>query len=206
MQKVNLYSTKAKKAGTFTLPKGFSGKMNESLLAQAIHVYRDRMYSGTSKAKTRSEVAMTSAKWYRQKGTGRARHGAKSAPIFVGGGVAHGPKGVKRTLELPKKMRRAALASALSLKVSEKKVAAVADLAAISKTKDAQALVDSVRAGEKLSEERMTFVVSDKNRGLYKFMKNIKKVNVESFSDLNVYKVYFGGYLIVDKEIFKTKK
>jgi large subunit ribosomal protein L4 len=59
-------------------------------------------------------VNLTKAKWYRQKGTGRARHGARSAPIFVGGGVAHGPKPRKYTKDMPKKMRRQAIRCALS--------------------------------------------------------------------------------------------
>ena len=69
---------------------------------------------GTHKTKTRSEVKMTTAKMYRQKGTGRARHGAKNAPQFVGGGQAHGPVPHKYTKDMPKKMARAALRNALS--------------------------------------------------------------------------------------------
>ena len=71
---------------------------------------------GTHKAKGRSEVNRTTAKAYRQKGTGNARHGSRRAPIFVGGGVAHGPTPRKYTKQMPRRMRRAALRSALSVK------------------------------------------------------------------------------------------
>jgi large subunit ribosomal protein L4 len=77
---------------------------------------------GTHKTKSRSEVVRTKSKWYRQKGTGRARHGSRNAPIFVGGGVAHGPKPRHYTKKMPRKMRRLALRSALSVKAAEEHI------------------------------------------------------------------------------------
>ena len=68
---------------------------------------------------------MTTAKWYRQKGTGRARHGAQSAPIFVGGGRAHGPKPRDYSKQMPKKMRRGAIRSALSTLVRDNQLVVV---------------------------------------------------------------------------------
>src|SRR3989344_5966768 len=98
MLKVNLYDSAGKKKEGLSLPKEFEVKPNFRLLAQAYHVYEDRTHLGLAKAKTRGEVRISTKKIYKQKGTGGARHGAKSAPIFVGGGVAHGPKGIKRKL------------------------------------------------------------------------------------------------------------
>jgi large subunit ribosomal protein L4 len=77
---------------------------------------------GTHKTKSRSEVVRTKSKWYRQKGTGRARHGSRNAPIFVGGGVAHGPRPRHYTKKMPRKMRRLALRSALSVKAAEEHI------------------------------------------------------------------------------------
>jgi large subunit ribosomal protein L4 len=77
---------------------------------------------GTHKVKSRGEVARTKAKWYRQNGTGRARHGSRNAPIFVGGGVAHGPKPRSYMKKMPRKMRRLALCSALSVKAAEARI------------------------------------------------------------------------------------
>src|SRR5690242_1823092 len=93
----------------------FGVPVNKALIAQAVRVYMSNQRQGTSKAKTRSEINRTSAKWYKQKGTGRARHGARNAPLFVGGGVAHGPNGEQNwTRTLSKRMKMQALVTALS--------------------------------------------------------------------------------------------
>ncbi|MGQ9502558.1 MAG: 50S ribosomal protein L4 [Anaerolineae bacterium] len=77
---------------------------------------------GTHDTKTRGEVNRTKAKWYRQKGTGRARHGSRNAPIFVGGGIAHGPHPRSYVQRMPRKMRRLALRSALSVKAASERI------------------------------------------------------------------------------------
>jgi large subunit ribosomal protein L4 len=77
---------------------------------------------GTHDTKTRGEVCRTKAKWYRQKGTGRARHGSRNAPIFVGGGVAHGPQPRSYVQKMPRKMHRLALRSALSAKAAVERI------------------------------------------------------------------------------------
>jgi large subunit ribosomal protein L4 len=92
----------------------FETEINTGLMHQAYVRQMANARLGTHKTKSRGEIRMTKSKWYRQKGTGRARHGAKSAPIFVGGGVAHGPRQRKYTKAMPKKMRRAAIRSVLS--------------------------------------------------------------------------------------------
>jgi large subunit ribosomal protein L4 len=73
----------------------FTKKPATFLLAQAIRVYRSNLRQGTSYTKTRSEVKRTKTKWYKQKGTGNARHGARTPNIFVGGGVSHGPRAIE---------------------------------------------------------------------------------------------------------------
>ena len=104
--------------GSVELPASvFKARVNRDLMHQALVRQLANARLGTHKAKTRSEVNRTTAKWYRQKGTGRARHGSKRAPIFVGGGVAHGPRPRSYRKDMPRKMRRAALRSALTAKV-----------------------------------------------------------------------------------------
>lgn len=95
-------------------PDIFGVEINVGLMHQAYVRQMANARQGNHKTKTRSEVRLTKAKWYRQKGTGRARHGARSAPIFVGGGVAHGPRPRKYTKAMPRKMRRGAIRCALS--------------------------------------------------------------------------------------------
>src|SRR3989344_8420803 len=200
MPKADTYSSKGTKQEGVNLPKALFGeKQNDKLLAQAIHVYRDRQHLGNSKVKTRGEVTATTRKWYRQKGTGRARHGAVSAPLFVGGGVAHGPKGVKKQLSLPKKMRQKALALALSAKAKDGKVVVITGLEILTKTKEAQKLLTKVGKGAK----KFTFAFADKSAGAVKAFRNISNVNIVFFSDLNAHSVYFGGTILVDKEALK---
>ena len=176
-------------------------------MAQAVRVYEDRRHLGLAKAKTRAEIDRTKKKWYKQKGTGGARHGARSAPIFVGGGVAHGPKGVKRTLVIPVKMKRKALAVALSLKAKEAAVVLVDGLDTLKKAKDAQNLLNKIVKNEVKDKKvrKFTFVVSDEAWGVAKVLANIKNTLVVPFNSLNAYRVFFGGLLIFDKGIFVKK-
>lgn len=100
----------------------FAIEPNEAVMHQALVRQLANRRLGTHKAKSRSEVIRTKSKWYRQKGTGRARHGSRNAPIFVGGGVAHGPRPRHYTKKMPRKMRRLALRSALSVKAAEERI------------------------------------------------------------------------------------
>ncbi len=106
-------------------PEIFNVEINVGLMHQAFVRQMANARQGTAKAKTRSEVIRTKAKWYRQKGTGRARHGSRNAPIFVGGGKAHGPRPRSYDKKMPRKMRRAALRSALSALVRDEQLVVV---------------------------------------------------------------------------------
>ena len=206
MSKINVYSVKGTKLSSTTLPKSFSAEENLNLLAQAIHVYRDRLHTGVSKTKTRSEVKRTKRKWYRQKGTGGARHGARSAPIFVGGGVAHGPKKESRELVLPAKMRKRALNIALNLKTKDSNLVFVDGLSKLSKTAEAKNLVKKLEK-ELKDADKFTFVLSDTKTQTAKALRNLKETKaVTSLDSLNAYVVYFGGILVFDKGLFAPKK
>jgi large subunit ribosomal protein L4 len=200
MLKIDNYSLKGTKLDQFSLPKEYETKINLPLLAQAVRVYFDRTHVGFAKTKTRAEINRTKKKWYKQKGTGGARHGAKSAPIFVGGGVAHGPQPVKRTLTLPEKMRRKALLVALNLKIKEGGLVVVNDLAKIKKTSEAGALLT------KIGGERFTFVLAEESKNAVAALRNLKNVNVIFRKDLNSYQVWAGGKVIFDKAVFSNKK
>jgi large subunit ribosomal protein L4 len=100
----------------------FGIEPNGTVMHQALVRQMANRRLGTHKTKSRGEVSRSKSKWYRQKGTGRARHGSRNAPIFVGGGVAHGPRPRLYVQKMPRKMRRLALRSALSVKVAEKRI------------------------------------------------------------------------------------
>lgn len=106
-------------------PDIFEAKINVGLMHQAFVRQMANARQGSHNTRSRSEVRATGAKWYRQKGTGRARHGAQSAPIFVGGGLAHGPKPRDYSKKMPKKMRRGAIRSTLSALVRDEQLVLV---------------------------------------------------------------------------------
>jgi len=115
MPHMALYDMAGAKTGDLQVPDDLFGlPMNQALVHQAVVAVDHQRKRRCGKSKTRSEVNISGVKWYRQKGLGRARHGARSAPVFVGGGKAHGPVGVEGTHKMPKKMRRKALFTALS--------------------------------------------------------------------------------------------
>lgn len=207
MASVNLYSSKGVYKGGKTLPKNLIDNVNMKLLAQSVRVYRDNKHFGLSKVKSRGEVSLSTRKIYRQKGTGYARHGAKSAPIFVGGGIAHGPKGLKRNLKLNKKMRKSALISAFSLKAKNKEISVIDGLSLLKKTKEAAALIDKISSKEKLDNNvKMTVYLSDKNIKLVKIFRNLKSTNVDLYRNLNAEKLLFSRFVLIDSDCFAKEK
>ena len=129
MAKVQAFDTEGKDVGTVELPEAVFGVrphtavMHEVLLAQLA-----AKRSGTHSTKTRGEVAGSTRKIYRQKGTGRARHGSRKAPIFRGGGITFGPKPRDYAQDTPRKVRRLAVRSALSAKARDGRVLVVEPL------------------------------------------------------------------------------
>ncbi|MGD9495926.1 MAG: 50S ribosomal protein L4 [Armatimonadota bacterium] len=120
MPEVALFDRQGEKIGQVELADElFAAKVNHDLIHQAVVAVERAMCQDSARTLRRGEVDLTKAKWYRQKGTGRARHGAQSAPLFVGGGVAHGPRGPRRKPKLTRRMRRQALAAALSAKMHD---------------------------------------------------------------------------------------
>jgi large subunit ribosomal protein L4 len=127
---VSVVDINGKQVNTIELPADiFEAKINVGLMHQAFVLQMANARQGTHSTLTRAEINRSKAKWYRQKGTGRARHGAKTPNIFVGGGVSHGPKPRKYTKDMPKKMRRAAVRSALSALVRDNQLVVVDRLA-----------------------------------------------------------------------------
>jgi len=111
------YSAAGDEIGAVALPEAaFGQRVNTHILWEATRCFLANQRQGTAKVKTRSEVAYSGKKPWRQKGTGRARSGTRGSPVWVGGGRAFGPKPRDYSYELPRKTRRAAIVSALSQK------------------------------------------------------------------------------------------
>jgi len=150
---------------------------------------------GTASTKTRSEVKATGRKLWRQKGTGRARTGTSGSPIWRGGGVVFGPKPRDYGLRVPKKMKKAAVRCALSLKLSEAKLLVVErfDLPEI-KTKS------FVGHKEKLKLESALIIVNGENANLQKSARNVPGIKVMKTEGLNLFDILRHDQLVLTKE------
>jgi large subunit ribosomal protein L4 len=147
--KAKVYNMSGQEVDLIELPAYvFEANINRDLMHQALVRQMSNARRGTHKTKGRSEITKSTAKIYRQKGTGNARHGSRRAPIFVGGGVAHGPQPRKYTKRMPRRMRRAALRSALSAKAESGDIVLLDQISLSSpKTKEMVAFVDNVASG-----------------------------------------------------------
>lgn len=204
MAKVDLFDTQGKVVGKIVLPKEiFNVKISEKLIAQAIRVYLANQRQGNASVKTRAEVIGSRRKIWRQKGTGRARHGDRYAPIFVGGGVAHGPKPRDFSLKLAKKMKKKALFGALSLKVKEKAVIVAQDLGKIKpKTKEMIKVLANLKLETKNSKlkEKALLVVSKDQENIILAGNNLENLKVYQADLLNPYLVLAFKKLVLMKE------
>ncbi len=140
---VSVMDINGKQVSSVELPSDiFEANVNVGLMHQAVVMQAANARLGTHSTLTRAEVNRSKQKWFRQKGTGRARHGARTPNIFVGGGVSHGPRPRKYTKNMPKQMRRAAIRSALSALVRDGQLVVVDTLAANSgKTRDVRQML-----------------------------------------------------------------
>lgn len=128
MAKVPVYNLQRKSVGELDLADDvFASEVNEDLFYEVVKAQLASRRAGTHKTKNRAEVTATTKKQYRQKGTGRARHGDEKAPQFRGGGRAHGPRPRDYSWRPPRKMRKGALRSALALKLKEGRLLVVED-------------------------------------------------------------------------------
>lgn len=211
MPKVDVYDIAGTKSETLELPKEiFAAKINEPLMAQAVRVYLSNQRKAGAKTKTRGEIKRTKGKWYRQKGTGKARHGPRSAPIFVGGGIAHGPTGKENfNLKMPKKMKRQALFSALTTKFKNKEVMVVKGLEKVKpKTKQMVKIIENLKLKTKNDKEKLkiSLILPGVLGNVIQAARNIKGVNLIQANLLNTYEVLNGGKLIFMKDAIKKIK
>lgn len=188
---IDVFDTKGKVARSVELPKEiFGAKINKQLLAQAVRVYLANQRKGTASTKDRGEVHGSTRKIYRQKGTGRARHGSKKAPIFVHGGIVFGPKPRDFSLKMSKKMKRLALFSALSAKKKANEIKAIKGLNSLEpKTRLMVEVLENLGINDK--DKNILLVLSGKSTGelenIYRASRNIEGVHIMNAEMLNAY-------------------
>jgi large subunit ribosomal protein L4 len=198
---VPMYNVKGKKVGEVELRSDiFEAPVNVQLMHQAFVRQMANARHGTHSTKSRGEVSRTKAKFYRQKGTGRARHGSKNANLFVGGGIAHGPKPRKYTKKMPRKMRRAALRSALSAKMAEDRIVVVDDLALEApRTKEMVEILERLKLAPNGASERVLILLPERNESVEKSTRNLPWVKTLRASYLNVRDLLGYDRLLVPK-------
>lgn len=190
---VDVVDMKGKTTSSIDLPKEIFGvSINKKLIAQAVRVYLANQRRGTVSTKTRGQVQGSSRKIYRQKGTGRARHGSIRAPIFVGGGLVFGPKPRDFSLNLPKNMRRKALFSALSARVKDGAIKIIGGLEKIEpKTKQMAGVMN--HAGILDNKKTILLVLpkaeKENMQNVVRAARNIKGVDITYANQLNTYSV-----------------
>lgn len=209
--KAATYTAKGEKKGDITLPENVFGlSWNGDLVHQVVRAIAANKRTSTADTKGRSEVRGGGRKPWKQKGTGRARHGSSRSPIWVGGGVTHGPLAEKSYKQkVNKKMAQKALATALSAKQKAGQVLFVTDLGIekAPKTKDAAGVVQAFAAisgFEKLAKARSPkaiMVIPAVNKVLSQSFRNVPQVEISLAKDLNTLDVVNHQYVImVDAE------
>lgn len=194
--KIDLLDSSGKKVDSRELPGEIFGREpNLTLLHQVVRWQRARKRAGTHCTLTRSQVSGGGAKPWKQKGTGRARAGSNTSPLWVRGGAAHGPKPRSYDFRLNKQERRAALSSALSLRTSEGKLKLLKsfNLKDI-KSKDAQSVLTAIGVP---ARRKAVVVVPEGDSISTKSLRNIDGIQVLKPKGLNVYDLLWADYLVV---------
>ncbi len=152
--------------------------------------------AGTHSTKTRGEVAYSGRKLLPQKGTGNARHGDRGANIFVGGGVAHGPKPRDYSYHLNKKVRKKALKMALTDRAKEGRITIIEDFTFEKpKTKEAVELLKSLG----LENQKVVVVIPEKDENIQKSFRNLPKALALPVEGLNVYDILWANHVVITK-------
>ncbi len=198
MASAKLYDFNGESKGTIDLPSGiFEGAVNKPVLYDAIRMYLANRRSGTAKTKERGEVNYSTRKPYRQKGTGRARAGRRSSPIWKGGGTVFGPHNRDYRYAIPKKMKRIALKSALIDKGGSEAVVIVEGIQMDEpKTKRFGEFLGGVGLGGK----KILFVADSFDENVYKSTRNLPGVEFMLSRNINAYEVIRADVLLFTRE------
>jgi large subunit ribosomal protein L4 len=170
----------------------------EAVLHEVVSWQLSKRRRGTAQAQTRAEVSLSGAKIYPQKGTGRARHGSRRAPIFVGGGKAFGPRHRDYSYTLPKRVRRLGLQMALAARANDGKLTLVDSFGIEGKTKE---FVNWAKSNGLDGKERVLVVTDDEM--VRRAARNLPWVGVLPKNGLNVYDILRYDRLVADASIFE---
>ena len=204
MPKVDVLNINGQKVEELELSESiFAAEISEYAVYEVIKNHLANRRQGTQSAKTRAEVRGGGRKPWRQKGTGRARHGSTRSPQWIGGGVVFAPKPRDYGYSVNKKVRRLALKSVLTTKVNEGNLIVLDALEMNApKTKDFIAMLSAVNAGKKA-----LVVTAENSPNVVKSGRNIPGVDITFVNTLNVYDIMRHDSLIITKEaVRKTEE
>lgn len=209
-----IYNQKGIEAGTISLPaKVFAAKWRSDLVHQVVQSMRSNKRAGTADTKDRGEVRGGGKKPWKQKGTGQARHGSSRSPIWVGGGVTHGPlaeKNYKR--KIGKTMRAQALFSVLSKKLKDGEILFVDSLSMPAiKTKDAVKIARSLakvsdwKTADASKKPRVLTALFERSEKTEKSFRNIPQLEIVFLKNLNPFDVLNYKYLLIENPVESVK-
>src|SRR5215210_6716275 len=197
MPTVKVRNLKNEEVGDLKLSDAvFGAELNESLIHAAVRSFMATGRAGTVGTKTRGDVSGSGRKLWKQKGTGRARIASIRSPLWKGGGNTHGPQARDWSYNMPKKMRRGALRSALSERVREGNVIVIDDFALSQpKTKDFIASLGTLGVGE----VKTLIVDSLENDNLLLSARNVRRTKVVNSYALNIYDLLYHDKLVLSR-------
>jgi large subunit ribosomal protein L4 len=193
----SVYSVSGEVTGSVDLPEAVFGvEPNHDVLWDSVRVYLANQRQGSASTLSRGEVNKTGAKPWRQKGTGRARAGMASSPLWVGGGITFGPKPKSYTMSLPKKKKRLAVRSALSSKARDNELKVVDRLALPEpKTKRVVEILKNLEVWPK----KCLLVTQVYDEPLWRAARNLPSVEVRAARGLTPYEILKCEMLIMDR-------
>lgn len=200
---VPLHDIKGQVVGEVELPDSiYNAPVSKPLMHQALVRQLANARLGTHSTRTRGEVRGSTRKIYRQKGTGRARHGSMKVNLWPGGGIVFGPKPRKYTKQMPRKMRRAAYRSALTVKAQGKQIVVVDDLEVESgRTRDMVAILNGLELkGSVLVMLAGGCSSSEKNENVERSARNLANVKTLCASYLNIRDLLGHDYLLIPQQ------
>ena len=200
MPNVALYNISGKQVGEIELNENIFGvNVNVEAMQQVVKMYLANQRQGTQSALTRAEVSGGGIKPWRQKGTGRARHGSIRSPQWKKGGIVFAPKPRSYRYTVPKKIKRIAMKSALSSKANENSIVVIEELNFDApKTKQVVSLLENLKI-----DSKTLIVLADNNENVVKSSRNIEGVKATFVNTLNVYDILKYDKFVITKDAVK---
>ena len=191
-----VYSIDGKDSGTIELSDAVFGvQVSTGSIYHAIRNEAANRRVGTACTKTRAEVNYSNTKPYKQKGTGNARRGDKKSPIAVGGGTIFGPKPRDYSYSLPKRVKRLAMKSLLTLGVQEERLVVVDDFTTAGKTKEIMAIIKAFGT----ENQRTLIIMGSDDTMIRRAARNIPNVHVQAYDKLSAKELLYGRKILVLK-------